>query len=236
MFPVVSSMVTTLFLIIFPVVPLKRAMASAVEELGPVTSPVPPGMAHVPSPRQNVVEEALVPLLRFVTGKLPVTPVVNGNPVQLVSVPDEGVPNAGVVKLGDVVMATLPDPEIVYSPRTPALSKRTLVVAPPVIGVVPMVRLSAVPEGVAQDPSPRQNVVAEADVPELRFPTGRLPVTPVDRGNPVAWVSTAADGVPKAGVVRLGDVARTTAPVPVTPLERSLAANCETLTAPPTVD
>ena len=34
-------------------------------------------MAQVPSPRQKVVPEALVPLLRFVTGRLPVTPVAS---------------------------------------------------------------------------------------------------------------------------------------------------------------
>ena len=31
------------------------------------------GVAHVPSPRQKVDEEAEVPELRFVTGRLPVT-------------------------------------------------------------------------------------------------------------------------------------------------------------------
>lgn len=41
----------------------------------------PAGVAHVPSPRQNVVLDALVPLLRFVTGRLPVTPVERGRPV-----------------------------------------------------------------------------------------------------------------------------------------------------------
>ena len=42
------------------------------------------------------------------------------------------------------------------------------------------------------------------------------PETPVDMGKPVALVKTAAEGVPKAGVTRAGDVARTTAPEPVT--------------------
>ena len=37
------------------------------------------------------------------------------------------------------------------------------------------------PAGVAHVASPRQNVLAEADVPLLRFPTGRLPTTCVDR-------------------------------------------------------
>ena len=35
-------------------------------------------------------------------------------------------------------------------------------------------------------------------------------------GNPVALVSTRAEGVPSAGVTRVGEVARTFAPVPVT--------------------
>jgi hypothetical protein len=60
------------------------------------------GAAHVASPRQNVEAEADVPELRFATGKLPVTPVVNGSPVALVSVPLAGVPIAGVVNTGDV--------------------------------------------------------------------------------------------------------------------------------------
>src|SRR5262245_60096806 len=43
----------------------------------PVTAltPVPAGVPQVPSPRQNVVALALVPLFRFVTGRLPVAPV-----------------------------------------------------------------------------------------------------------------------------------------------------------------
>jgi len=36
-------------------------------------------------------------------------------------------------------------------------------------------------------------------------------------GNPVAFVSTAADGVPRFGVPSVGDVATTTLPEPVTP-------------------
>ena len=52
--------------------------------------------------------------------------------------------------------------------------------------------------GVAHVPSPRQNVVDDADVPELRFATGRLPVTPVDNGKPVAFVNVPELGVPKA--------------------------------------
>lgn len=54
----------------------------------------PAGVAQVPSPRQNVEDEALVPEFRLATGKFPVIPVESGSPVQFVSVPDDGVPNA----------------------------------------------------------------------------------------------------------------------------------------------
>jgi hypothetical protein len=81
--------------------------------------------AQEPSPRQNVEADALVPLPKLVTGKLPVTlvakltkvvdvvpvpplptgkvpvtPVDNGKPVTLVITPDAGVPSAGVVNIG----------------------------------------------------------------------------------------------------------------------------------------
>jgi hypothetical protein len=78
----------------------------------PVTEVTPPalGAAHVPSPRQNVVLEALVPLFRLVTGRLPVTPVVNGRPVALVRTPDAGVPSAGVTSVGLVARTRFPVP------------------------------------------------------------------------------------------------------------------------------
>ena len=47
------------------------------------------------------------------------------------------------------------------------------------------------------------------------FATDRVPVTPVVRGSPVAFVRTKADGVPREGVTSVGEVARTTSPVPV---------------------
>ena len=38
-------------------------------------APPPAGVAHVASPRQNVVLLALVPLFKFATGRFPVTPL-----------------------------------------------------------------------------------------------------------------------------------------------------------------
>src|ERR1700761_2316548 len=40
----------------------------------------------------------------------PLTPVVIGNPVQLVRVPEAGVPRAGVTKVGEVAKTRLPEP------------------------------------------------------------------------------------------------------------------------------
>lgn len=80
------------------------------------------------------------------------------------------------------------------------------------------------PAGTAHIPSPRQKVVADALVPEFRFVTGRLPVTPVVKGNPVPLVNTIAVGVPKAGVTKVGDVEPTKLPVPVCPERLVLTA------------
>ena len=60
----------------------------------PVTLVTVPAAAHVPSPRQKVDADALVPLFKLATGRFPVTPVVKGKPVAFVSVPLDGVPNA----------------------------------------------------------------------------------------------------------------------------------------------
>ena len=43
-----------------------------------------------------------MPVPPLTAGRIPVTPVVKGNPVTLVITPDAGVPSAGVVNVGDV--------------------------------------------------------------------------------------------------------------------------------------
>ena len=52
----------------------------------------------------------VTPVPPLATGKVPVTPVVNGNPVQLVNVPDCGVPNTGVTNVGLVANTAEPEP------------------------------------------------------------------------------------------------------------------------------
>jgi len=76
------------------------AIATAV----PAGSPVDGTAAQVPSPLQNVEEEALVPLFKLVTGMLPVTPVVKGNPVASVK------SKAGVVSEAPRLTVTPPKP------------------------------------------------------------------------------------------------------------------------------
>ena len=52
-----------------------------------------------------------------------------------------------------------------------------------------------------------------APVPPLA--TVRVPVVPPSIGKPVALVKVRVEGVPRLGVTRIGEVARTTSPVPV---------------------
>jgi hypothetical protein len=117
--------------------------------------------------------------LRFVTGRLPVTPVVRGRPVAFVRTPEAGVPKAGVTSVGDVANTREPEP---------------------VSSVTAAARFAL--EGVAK------NVATPVPRPD----------TPVEIGRPVAFVSVAALGVPRFGVVSTALVLKTTLPVPVVPL------------------
>jgi hypothetical protein len=80
---------------------------------------------------------------------------------------------------------------------------------------MPPLQLLLDPAGVFHVPSPLQYVDALALVPPFKLPTGKLPVTPVDNGSPVALVNTKTVGVPKLGVTNEGDVLNTRLPEPV---------------------
>ena len=75
-------------------------------------------------------------------------------------------------------------------------------------------------------PDPVSFVTAEAKLAldgvakNVATPAPR-PLTPVDIGNPVQLVRIPAVGVPKSGVTKVGDVARTTLPVPVVVAEEA---------------
>ena len=124
----------------------------------------------------NAADAVVCPVPPLVIGSVPVTPVESGNPVQLVNVPDEGVPRTGVTKVGLVANTRDPDP----------VSSDTAEARFALVGVA-------------------KNVATP--VPN--------PLTPVEIGNPVQLVSVPDVGVPNAGVTNVGDVDKTTLPVPV---------------------
>ena len=55
----------------------------------------------------------------FATGRTPVTPVVSGNPVRFVAVPEAGVPSTGPVNVGEVSVLFVSVCEVVLSTVTP---------------------------------------------------------------------------------------------------------------------
>lgn len=59
------------------------------------------------------------------------------------------------------------------------------------------------------------NAVTAVFCPVPPFPIGSAPVTPVVSGKPVKFVATPLAGVPRFGVINVGDVAKTRLPVPV---------------------
>ena len=146
----------------------------------------------------------------FATGNAPVTPVVSGKPVHEVSVPDAGVPRIGVTNVGVLANTFAPVP---------------------VSSVSAAKRLADVNE-------PNDVALPTEVIAPVRFAfVVTLPaVSPA--AVPVMFVPTSADGVPKAGVTKVGLVLNTNNPVPVSSVIAArrfalvgLAKNCWTLTA-----
>jgi hypothetical protein len=103
----------------------------------PGLPPPPAGVAQVPSPLQNVVLDADVPLFKLVTGRFPVTPVDNGKPVAFVNVTLVGVPKMGVTRVGLVDNTLLPDPVLVVTPVPPLVTPNVPArVTAPVVAVL----------------------------------------------------------------------------------------------------
>ncbi len=75
-----------------------RRVAPAVRVVRVKPDPLPISNA----PLDGVVVKPVPPLA---TGKVPVTPVLKGNPVALVKVPEAGVPKTGAVMVGEVNVA-----------------------------------------------------------------------------------------------------------------------------------
>jgi hypothetical protein len=143
---------------------------------------------------------------------VPVTPVVKGKPVAFVRVTDVGVPKTGVTKVGLVDNTVLPEPVLVVTP-VPPLATGSVPVTPVLKGrPVAFVRVAdvGVPKtgvtkvGLVDNTLLPEPVLVVTPVPPLA--TGSVPVTPVLKGRPVALVRTSVVGVPKLGVVSVGDV------------------------------
>ena len=178
----------------------------------------------------------------FAPGKIPVTPVVRGSPVTFVIVPLAGVPSMGVTSEGDVANTTAPVP---VSPVTAAAKLAVDGVARNVATPVPN-PLTPVAMGrpvalvsVAADGVPRFGVTSVGDVAKtnepvpvssvtavIRFALDGVasqaaipvpnPLTPVEIGRPVAFVSVPLAGVPRTGAISVGPLFSTTVePVPV---------------------
>jgi hypothetical protein len=84
----------------------------------------------------------VTPVPPFATGNVPVTPVVSGNPVALVKVPEVGVPKTGVTNVGLVFRTLDPVPVPLVTPVPPFATANVpdKVTAPvvPVLGVNPV--------------------------------------------------------------------------------------------------
>jgi hypothetical protein len=161
----------------------------------------------------------------------PETPEEIGKPVQLVSVPEVGVPSRGVTSVGEVAKTRRPEPvslaiasarlaevgvarnaaTLAPRPETPVVMGRPVALVSVAKLGVPM--LGVVSTGEVERTLLPEPVDAVTPVPPLA--TGSVPVTPVVRGRPVAFVSVAKLGTPMLGVVSAGEAAKTAAPVPV---------------------
>ena len=97
-------------------------------------SPLPAGAAHVPSPRQNVLAEALVPLLRFATGKFPVTSADKSTLDILFPVP---------LALNVLLVSVSVLDAVMYEPRSDMSASTTVIVLLAVL-IVLLVRVSVV--------------------------------------------------------------------------------------------
>ena len=153
----------------------------------------------------------------------PLTPVLIGSPVALVSVAADGVPKLGVTRVGEVAKTNEPLPvSSVTAAAKLALDGVASHVATPVprplilLGLMPVQLVRSPDDGVPSAPLNVTNAPAEPTftASAVRTPVP-VPVRPVEIGRPVAFVSVSAVGVPSAGVTSVGDVARTMLPEPV---------------------
>lgn len=178
-----------------PVSPVPPLATGNVPVTSLARSTLPAVKAEVPFPFKTPVR-VVAPLPPRVTGSVLIVPPSIGRPVALVRVSELGVPKFGVVRVGDVARTLLPVPVFVTLATFLLASKANAV-------------LAVNPERVAV---PLADSVVNAPVVGVVAPTVPLMLM---LAVPLAFVSTIALGVPKLGVIRVGDVASTLLPEPV---------------------
>tara|TARA_R110002126_G_scaffold77034_1_gene192261 strand:- start:67 stop:858 length:792 start_codon:yes stop_codon:yes gene_type:complete len=197
--------------------------------------------ADVPLPSRTLLAVSVVaPVPPLATGRVPVTPVVKGSPVVLVSTPEAGVPRAGVTSEGELAKTTAPVPVEVVPPVPPLATARVpakVIVPPEVTGPPEVVSPVVPPEtstlvtvppeaGVLDTQLVPSEVSILPEVPAAVTPvpplaTGRVPVTPEAR-----FISSS---VPPR--VKLPELV--TVPVKVRPLTVPAPLTLVTVPAPP---
>jgi hypothetical protein len=139
-------------------------------------------------------------------------------------------PRIGATNVGEVASAIFPEPVVpearavatpVPSPVIPVETGRPIqFVSVPLAGVPRMGETRVGPEAKTREPVPVSSVTVAIRLAEdgvarnVAMPAAR-PLMPVEIGRPVAFVSVTEAGVPSTGVASVGDVAKTSAPDPV---------------------
>ena len=192
----------------------------------------------------KVWSASVLAIVASVDGKVIVFPSVPANTIELLAV--KVLPSA-IVKValfaGSVIVSLFIE-VAEAAPNTGAVivglvkvlfvkvSVPSSVAKVPVVGKVTVVAAVAV-NVVAKAPEvvkfpPKVIVFPELSTPVPPLAPSKIPVTPVVKGNPVALVNTAAEGVPKFGVTKVGEVALTTSPEPVVVISSTTPALAET--------
>jgi hypothetical protein len=166
----------------------------------------------------------------------PDTPVEIGSPVQFVRVPEVGVPNNGVVRVGDVANTKSPVP--VSSDITPSNSEdevaaNTLSLLPVVVNV-PAVGNVTLEAAVVVSVRPKAPTVVRVE------PSANAKVAEVAGAVNATLLILVAVATPNTGVTRVGVLANTLAPEPVSSVKANakladdgVAKNAATLAAKP---
>ncbi len=166
----------------------------------------------------------------------PETPVDIGKPVQLVRVPEPGVPNAGVMKVGELLNTKRPEPvssEITPASSADVVAANTLSLFPVVVNV-PAVGNVTLVAAVVVSVKLLAPEVAKVD------PSAKVKVADVAGAVKATLLILVAVATPSTGVTSVGVLANTLAPVPVSSVsaaaklaEEGVAKNVAMLAAKP---